>query len=295
MRKKKVFRFEVDGLCKINDKYQDLRPEPADDEKNYYEEIISRRKWIEKKVIDILMRETDIDENEVYRIERNAYGRILSYSPYTLYNDTSTGIIECFRYWYRNLSQQMHKATDERYNIEVEINNLIPITDNLVFRFFNFISPYLDHKELLLKYCNIVKIPMLSDRNIKKVKYLIYKWRDVSSNCHYKMTKQEKRKLKKLYTRTTGNSPAYQATRCAGENEYWEIKDNLRQFENTQRSIREWRKEKRYHKSQMKKYPWLYKDYSGYRTICKYNLHDWYDKCVADHEAKKAKEMNENI
>lgn len=285
--KKKVFKFETSGVYEINNKYLERRPEPTEDDKAELEYIIESRKWIEKCVLDILMRESNIDENKVYQLERNSYGKILTFSPYTLYQNTSAEIIDWFRYWYNGLSRNMHKHVDERYNIEYEINEIIPITDKLVFKFFNFISPLLDDKELLIRYCNLVKIPMLSNKNIKKLKTLIYKWREASAECHHKMTKQEKRKLKKLYKRTNPNKPLIYNNNRSAERENERVRFIFSTYDHNQNIKKIKANQKRTHMIRMKRNPLAYKD--NWSTIFKYRLYDYYDKCMEEYNKNKEK------
>jgi hypothetical protein len=287
--KKKVFKFETSGVYEINNKYLERRPEPTEDDKAELEYIIESRKWIEKCVLDILMRESNIDENKVYHLERNSYGKILTFSPYTLYQNTSAEIIDWFRYWYNGLSRNMHKHVDKRYNIEYEINEIIPITDKLVFKFFNFISPLLDDKELLIRYCNLVKIPMLSNKNIKKLKNLIYKWREASAECHHKMTKQEKRKLKKLYKRTNSDKPLIYKDTRSSEKENERVRFIFSTYDHNQNIKRIKANQKRIHMIRMKRNPLAYKD--DWSTIFKYGLYNYYDKCLEEYNKNKEKNI----
>jgi hypothetical protein len=190
------------GISKMYNLYYKPKKITNDELLKLNNELLNKRKWIEKKIADIFIREKNVSENRIYRIHRNQSGRILAYSPYTLNMDTNHCSEEWMKTYFNILSKDIHKCIDERYIIELEINKIIPITDTLVFRFFNFISPYLEDRDRLVRYCNLVKIPMPSKEDVKKVKSLIYRWREVSVNCHHKMTKQEKRKLKKLNKRT---------------------------------------------------------------------------------------------
>lgn len=143
-------------------------------------------------------------------MQRNPKGRILSFSPYMLYNNTNAGVYITFKYWYSNLSRQIHKCRDKRKSIEEKINKIIPITDRFTFRFFEEIYPYLEEddgvRKVLLQYCNHNSIPMPSKQKVREMKNLIDQWRDISSTYHYCMTKQEKRKVKKIYKKTRGNT-----------------------------------------------------------------------------------------
>lgn len=279
---KKVYSMGYYSTSKINNKYYKVKPEPTQEDKDELAYIKNRRIWIEKLVSDILMRDP-VSENEVYRLERNSYGKLLSLSPYALYENTSTAIDEWFRHWYNALSRKMHKHVDDRYRLEIEINDIIPITDDLVFRFFNFIEPILEHRDLLTKYCNIVRIPMLSNKEIKKVRNLIYKWREASSDCHYKMTKQEKRKLKKLYKKTNPNrSSVY--VKPSKEERYMREAIKFFEFENERRLRKDREVQKRIHMIRMKKNPMLYKDDFG--TVVDFLLFDWYHKCIAEYNEK---------
>ena len=49
-----------------------------------------------------------------------------------------------------------------------------------------------------VRYCIKNKLPIISKQNHNRLKKLINKWKEVSKDMHYKPTKQEKRKLKKL-------------------------------------------------------------------------------------------------
>lgn len=161
-----------------------------------YDEVLEERKDIERRLIHKVIRNKKVT---IYELKEGHNRRYLSYSPYTLRNTTN---LDCSRYTgykYSHLSNELHKYADERYEIEEKIHEIIPFKK---IRFIHLLfaedfETYTSTKN----YCNENGIAMISKLQYKEVCKLINKWRSLSSDLHYKMTKQEKRKLKKLFRR----------------------------------------------------------------------------------------------
>ena len=162
-------------------------------------QLIKERKTIEERIIHRLCRDKN---TEIKNLERGYNGRILSFSPYKADNDTNKGnkFSIYTNYKYSNLSKALHKySNNERTEIEREINKLIPLEDHILHIFF---TETLNTRINIRRYCDSNRIPMLSNNQINRLWKLIEKWRDLSQNIHYSMTKQEKRKIKRIYKRT---------------------------------------------------------------------------------------------
>lgn len=171
--------------------------------KNYIDE----RKAVEKAIIINLIK----DNHKIYHLVRNDRTReIQSFSPFGAKENTSLPIHRNQRYNYNHLSKKIHNVKDERFQIEKEINKLLPmdseILPHLLFKEFDEFYIY-ENRELktngrtqknLVAYCNRMKCNLPNKKALNKIRKLILKWRIISENYHYKINKQDKRKLKKL-------------------------------------------------------------------------------------------------
>lgn len=158
---------------------------------------IAERMSLEKNIILQLVREKK--KNTRLKIEslvRNDSGRILSFSPYELYCRTNVKYDMEVRWKYSHLSSAIHKIEDDERNILAKkIKKIIP---------FNGILEFLGFREILQGYvyckcfCAERNLPFLSKQKYAHICRLIRKWQLLSQEIHYRPSKQEKRKLKKL-------------------------------------------------------------------------------------------------
>lgn len=192
---------------KLINTYRDNENNITDDsDKEHYAHLLESRKKIEKRIMVNIMRR-NAETICVFEIMSSNTGRLLSYSPYTANNNTSMEIPRRIGYYYSHLSQALHDVRDERYEVEVKIDKILPIdVSYFTFAYFNKLEEILSDKRELIKYCNTRKIAIPSDSKCKELRRLIARWRFLSSDCHYKMTKQQKRKLKKLNAITAAKS-----------------------------------------------------------------------------------------
>ena len=86
---------------------------------------LEQRLKIEKQIINRLVRRQD--KVEIYNLPRGINNKILTFSPYTLYNNTNQNCYD--RYAYSGLSREIHKMKDERAKIEEQINKIIKLND----------------------------------------------------------------------------------------------------------------------------------------------------------------------
>lgn len=171
--------------------------------RNYIEE----RKRVEKAIITNLIK----DNHKIYELQKNdRTNEIQSFSPFLASKNTNLPIHRNQRYNYNHLSKKIHKVKDERFRIEKEIDKLLPmdkdILPHILFKDYDNFYIY-DNKELIINgrtrknmvtYCNRMKCPIPSKETLNKIRKLILKWRMLSENYHYRINKQDKRKLKKL-------------------------------------------------------------------------------------------------
>ena len=157
---------------------------------------LEQRLKIEKQIINRLVRRQD--KVEIYNLPRGINNKILTLSPYTLYNNTNQNCYD--RYAYSGLSREIHKMKDERAKIEEQINKIIKLNSTFTHL---VLTEELNTYENVFKYCTYHKLPMISKEKFNTLKKLINKWRLASSETHYSLTKDEKRVLKKIYKRTT--------------------------------------------------------------------------------------------
>lgn len=153
------------------------------------------RKKIESHNTNKLVSEKD---TKIYSLERGYNGRILSFSPYSL--DKNTNLRSVDGYKYSGLSHVIHNEKDNPRNIvEQEILKLIP---NEYSSFFHLFIKEISSYGKYVNYCNEYNIPLMKKEKYNHLLKLIKKWRILSQKEHYSPTKQQKRKLKKIYKNT---------------------------------------------------------------------------------------------
>lgn len=166
--------------------------------------IINQRKDVEKAIIiKLVKKDSKYNIYSLFRNERT--NEIQSYSCYEADNRTSIYIDRNERYNYNHLSKQIHKHYDERAKIEEEISKLIKLdTSVLIHELFKEFKLFQikENKHLIIEYCNRMRCKLPSQEDLNKIFKLIRKWQIASENYHYRISKQDKRKLKKIYSRT---------------------------------------------------------------------------------------------
>ena len=137
-------------------------------------------------------------DSKIYSLERGYNGRILSFSPYSL--DKNTNLRSVDGYKYSGLSHAIHNEKDNPRNlVEKEILKLIP---NDYSSFFHLFIKEISSYSKYVNYCNNYNIPLMKKEKYYHLLKLIKKWRILSQKEHYSPTKQQKRKLKKIYKNT---------------------------------------------------------------------------------------------
>lgn len=155
-------------------------------------ELLRQRKRIEARITRNLIRVGAL----IFTLPKTNSGTILSFSPYNVNSCTNSFVKSESRWKYSHISNRLHKyEKDERYMIEKEIKKYINFKDE---KYVHILLNKLMYYDFTQRYCNKNKLPMLSRNDHNIVKKLINKWKAVSKDMHYKPTKQEKRKLKKL-------------------------------------------------------------------------------------------------
>ena len=153
------------------------------------------RKKIESHNINKLV---SAKEAKIYSLERGYNGRILSFSPHSL--NTNTNLYSDNAYKYSGLSRAIHNEIDNPRNlVEKEILKLIP---NEYSSFFHLFIKEISSYDKYVNYCNNYNIPLMKKEKYYTLLKLIKKWRILSQKAHYCPTKQQKRKLKKIYKNT---------------------------------------------------------------------------------------------
>ena len=168
------------------------------------EKIINQRKDVEKAIIKKLVKRNS--KYKIYSLFRNERtNEIQSFSCYEADNRTSIYIDRNERYNYNHLSRQIHKHYDERTRIEEHISKLIKLDRSLLihelFKEFKLFQ-IKENKHLIVEYCNKMRCKVPSREDLNKIFKLIRKWQIASENYHYRISKQDKRKLKKIHSRT---------------------------------------------------------------------------------------------
>lgn len=158
-----------------------------------YEELLEERKSIEKRMVRKLVSGKG---TKIYELKRGHKDNILSFTPRNVLDCTNKNVSRYTRYKYNHLSQYIHDCRDDRFYIEVQISRILPVNGYKVFHLF--IAEVLMCYESIKEYCDKWGIPMITKKEHKEILKLVTKWREASTELHYKPTKQEKRKLKKL-------------------------------------------------------------------------------------------------
>ena len=161
---------------------------------NKDKKILEQRKKIERQVTQYVLK----CNASVYNLQRGYNDRILSLSPGAANYNTSVGYFG--NSVYAGLSQSINENNGERSTIEKKIESILPIRGGYAFKVFNDWDD-MDYDDIRI-YCNHYNIPMITKEKFSQVKKLVKKWRLASPKEHYQMTKQEKRKLKKLHNRS---------------------------------------------------------------------------------------------
>ena len=167
--------------------------------KSNYNEILEERKNIEKRITRKLFKKGV----KLYNLQRGHNNRILALSPFALDNNSSTGTDFETRYKYNHISGRLHTYNDDRAEIEKQIYNILPYKP-VQFVHLLFTEDFATY-ESVKNYCNENNIAMIKKSDFNKMKKLINRWKIESSNLHYKPSKQEKRKIIKIYKKTIDN------------------------------------------------------------------------------------------
>lgn len=154
-----------------------------------------KRTRLEKRIVKKVVSSKTI---EVFDLGRGYNGRILSFSPYSLRENTNASMSIETHYAYGNLSRRIHSGNGERSRVERKIEEILPTLGGLPHEIF---VRYYMHYDTLREYCNAYDFPMLTREKFNQLKKLVKKWRILSAQEHYSPTKQEKRKLKKLLSK----------------------------------------------------------------------------------------------
>lgn len=155
---------------------------------------LKERILLEKKITQAVL----INKCRVFKLCRGGDGRIMSFSPYLADTYTSLWVSKFARYKYSHLSGKIHKLEDERAEIEREIAQLSPIKKPSDILFHEYIGMFNESYELFVKnQINSRKLPAIKKADYNRLQKLARKWREASQDCHYSLTKQEKRYLKK--------------------------------------------------------------------------------------------------
>ena len=111
---------------------------------------------------------------------------------------------DILRWRYHQLSEEIHKYYDGRGKIEYKIEEIYgyPIKDKYIHLFFEEVFKDYDTYK---KYCNRNKQKTIKLQSFNRICNLIKKWRKLSADMHYKMTPDEKRKLKKIFKESNSN------------------------------------------------------------------------------------------
>ena len=159
--------------------------------------LIKQRKRIEARITRVIIK----NRASIFTLPTGNDGRVLSFSPYTVNTMTDILIKSQIRWKYSHISNRLHKYEDERYEIEVEIRKIINLKETT---FIHLVLNKLVTYRGVFEYCSENKLPMISKQEFNKLLKLIKRWKEVSKDLHYKPSKQEKRKLKKLVVISNG-------------------------------------------------------------------------------------------
>jgi|GEM_PF-1646618 hypothetical protein len=161
-----------------------------------YEELIEERKNLEKFIIGLIVRNPK-GNVKLSKVLRGENKRILSYSPFSINKFSSLFISDLLRWRYHQLSEEIHKYYDDRSRIKCKIEKICgyEIKEQYIHLFYEKVfKDYNTYK----KYCNQNNKQIIKLQKFDQVCNLIKKWRRISVDMHYKMTPDEKRKLKKI-------------------------------------------------------------------------------------------------
>ncbi|MBR8733162.1 hypothetical protein IX329_000735 [Fusobacterium necrophorum] len=158
---------------------------------------IKERIALEKNLMLRVVREKkNKTRMKLYSLSRTNSGRILSFSAYELDCRSNIVIDREVRWKYSNLSKEIHSLEkDERNILAEEIKKFIPFDDVLEHEAFKEIQKSFVH---CMCFCKERNLSFLSKQKYNYVCRLIKKWQTLSQQIHYKPSKAEKRKLKKL-------------------------------------------------------------------------------------------------
>lgn len=162
-----------------------------------YEELIEERKNLEKFIIGLIVRNPK-GNVKLSKVLRGENKRILSYSPFSINKFSSLFMSDLLRWRYHQLSEEIHKYYDDRSKIEDKIEKICgyEIKEQYIHLFYEKIFKDYDTYK---KYCNQNNKNLIKLQKFNQVCNLIKKWRRISADMHYKMTPDEKRKLKKIF------------------------------------------------------------------------------------------------
>ena len=161
-----------------------------------YNNLLEERKNIEKRTTRKLFRKNV----KLYSLQRGHNARILALSPFALDNNSSTGTDFETRYKYNHISGKLHTFNDVRAEIEEKIYQILPYKP-VQFVHLLYTEDFATYKSTM-QYCNDNNIAMIKKSDYNKMKKLINKWKLSSSSLHYKLKKQEKRKIIKIFKKT---------------------------------------------------------------------------------------------
>ena len=161
-----------------------------------YNTLLEERKKIEERTTKKLFRKNV----KLYNLQRGHNARILALSPFALDNNSSTEADFETRYKYNHISGKLHTYNDVRAEIEEKIYEILPYKP-VQFVHLLFTEDFATYESIKI-YCNNNNIAMIKKSEYNRMKKLINKWKIESSSLHYKLKKQEKRKIKKIYKKT---------------------------------------------------------------------------------------------
>ena len=162
-----------------------------------YNELIEERKKIEQFIINLIVKNNK-ESVKIHKILKGQDKRMLSFSPFSVNKFTSIYITDILRWRYKQLSKAIHQHYDERAKIEYKIEKICgyEIKEQYIHLFYEKIFKDYDTYK---KYCNQNNKNLIKLQKFNQVCNLIKKWRRISVDMHYKMTSDEKRKLKKIF------------------------------------------------------------------------------------------------
>lgn len=162
-----------------------------------YNELIEERKNLEKFIINLIVKNNK-ESVKIHKILKGQDKRMLSFSPFSVNKFTSIYITDILRWRYHQLSKAIHQHYDERAKIEYKIEKICgyEIKEQYIHLFYEKVFKDYDTYK---KYCNQNNKEIIKLQKFNQVCNLIKKWRKISIDMHYKMTSDEKRKLKKIF------------------------------------------------------------------------------------------------